>query len=799
MNKFTRMAAMSLLIGAALPALAVPAKRDVRTVRQPDGTTLRIKKVGDERRHFTLTEDGLLLVQESNGTYCYAKANAAGLPVSTGMKAVDMPQRTGVPAEALRLADLDLRNMARSPRRIPQTGVGLDKTTFPSKGSPNVLILLVQYSDVDFTLDNPREYYEGMLNEKGFSQYGGTGSCKDYFTDNSMGQFTPHFDLYGPVTLPKKRGYYGGNDAYGDDRHPEEMVIDAVKILDPDVDFSKYDNDGDGKLDNVYVIYAGQGEASYGADDTVWPHSWDLSQAGSDFLVDGVTVDHYACSNEWEENRPDGIGTFVHEFSHVMGLPDLYSTDGSYGVDWTPDKYSVMDYGPYNNDGCTPAGYGLYERNSLGWTELEVIDGPMDCRLEHVLTSNKGYLIPTSRNSEFFLLENRQPESWDKYLPGHGMLIWHIDFNATQWANNTVNNNKSHQYVDIEEAGGRTGSTEAIQASYTFPGTFGVTEFTDETRPSMKTWKGEALNLPVTDIMESDGIITFLVAGGGGISLEVPVPFEAERIEKSDKHFVAAWEPVENALDYEVCVYAAGQGEPMTASCDMGSGKTLTLGEGWTSSTTDVYSTTSNYGAASPALKMASSGAYLMSPVFEGNVTSITYWRKGQSTDGSELTISGLVGSQWVTISSEQPENASTEVIVIDEVPEGVHQVKFEYTKVRGNLALDDVVITTGVGDQILADYTDVSTGGETTLRVDRLKEGCDTYRFKVRARGEKRATRYSDLVTVKLETSGIAGVEAVDGEAEYFDMLGRKVLRPSAGDILIERRGTKARKVVVR
>ncbi len=798
MNKFTRIAALSLLVGSALPALAVPALRHVRTVTQPDGTTLRIMKVGDERRHFTITEDGLLLAREADGTYCYARANAAGVLESTGLQAVDLEARSMTPAEAMKVSELDVRKMAHSPRRIPQTGVGLDQTTFPSKGTPNVLIVLVEYSDHKFNLPDPHAYFEGMLNEEGFSQYGGTGSCKDYFKENSMGQFVPHFDLYGPVTLPQKRSYYGGNDRYGDDAHPEEMVIDAIKILDPDVDFAKYDNDGDGKLDNVYVIYAGQGEASYGTDDTVWPHSWDLSAAGSDFVVDGVTVDHYACSNEWWSDRPDGIGTFVHEFSHVMGLPDLYSTDGSFGVDWTPDRYSVMDSGPYNNDGCTPPAYGLYERNSLGWTELDVIDGPLDCELKHVLTSNKGYIIPTSKNSEFFLLENRQQEGWDKYIPGHGMLIWHIDFNATQWANNTVNNTQRHQYVDIEEAGGRTGSGDAVQASYTFPGTFGVTSFTDDTTPSMKAWTGESLGLPVTEIMETDGVITFVVDGGGA-PLAIPVPFDAERIEKSDKHFVAAWEPVENAIDYELSVYAVGQGEPLVSTCDMGSGKSLTLADGWTSNSTEFYSTTSNYGAASPSLKFGSTGSYLLSPEFNGNVTSISYWRKGQATDGSELLISGLVGSEWVTISSEQPASGDSGVVTLDQIPEGVRQVKFGYTKSRGNLAIDDVVITTGVGDQILNDYIDLSTGAQTSMKVDKLKEGCDTYRFKVRARGEKRVTRYSESVTVTLATVGISEIEESRGGVEYFDMLGRKVTRAAAGDILIERRGSETRKVVVR
>ena len=213
--------------------------------------------------------------------------------------------------------------------------------------------------------------------------------------------------------------------------------------------------------------------------------------------------------NEWEGSRPDGVGTFIHEFSHVMGLPDLYATD--YSTAFTPGEWSVLDYGPYNNDGCTPPIYSIYERYALGWIEPTVIDGPATIRLDNVM-ENKGCIIPTKRANEFFLLENRQQTGWDTFIPGHGMLVWHVDYNSYIWAQNTVNNNASHQYVDLEEADNiRSENTRAGDA---FPGTSKVTSFTDTTTPSMKTWTGAKLNLPITDITETDGIITFNVAGG---------------------------------------------------------------------------------------------------------------------------------------------------------------------------------------------------------------------------------------------------------------------------------------------
>lgn len=789
------------MLGLSLSLGAVPAKRDVQTISQPDGTTLRIKKVGDERLHFVLTEDDMLLSCAPDGTYCYAYLNASGILESTGVAAANINARAYVPQQAQRLTDIDTKRIAARPKRIAQSGVGVMNTTFPGTGSPNVLIILVQYSDLKFTLTDPAKYFESMLNEPGFNQYGGTGSCKDYFTDNSGGQFTPHFDMYGPVTLPEKRAYYGANDADGVDLRAEDMVVHAVQALDETVDFSKYDNDGDGKLDNVYVIYAGQGEASYGPAGSVWPHSWDLSATKKAFTVDGVKVDHYACSNEWLDSRPDGIGTFVHEFSHVMGLPDLYNTYEM--TEYTPDRYSVLDYGPYNNDGCTPPAYGLFERNALKWAEPKVITGPMNGELEHVLTSNAGYLIPTKKDNEFFLLENRQQTGWDKYIPGHGMLVWHIDFDASVWDANRVNNDPTHQYADIEEAIGYPSNDLNIEAGYTFPGTQGVTKFTDNTNPSMRTWANEPLNLPITEIKEENGIITFLVDGGAEtFPLTVPVPLEADKLEKDDKHFVAAWEPVEHALDYEVSVYAADLGEQETVKADMGSDLVLSLPEGWTSNSNDCYNTTSNYGEAAPSLKLAKDKHYLLSPKFDSPVTSVSFWCKGMNTaDGSKLTVYGLVGNSWVTIRVETPEANKGGIVNLDDIPAGVTQIKFEYTKKTGNLALDDVVITTGVGDMLLSDYIDRSSGGATTMLVDKLIDSCNTYRFKVRAVGERRPTEYSEPVTVVLPTTGIhaLGADDTNAQTQYFDMLGRKVLNPAPGQILILRRGAETSKIVVR
>lgn len=568
MKKYLKPLAVALLLGAGTAALyAIPAKKGVRTYTQPDGTTVEVELVGDEYAHMYLTPDGYPLA-EKDGTLYYAGISADGRIEASGERATSIKKRSAAAVEFLATVDKALVGNALRTRaemsplrkvqrpgkpgmsRAPQ-GPGLaPDANFPVTGSPHVLVILVEYSNVPMTLNNAHDYFTRMMSERGFSDYGGTGSALDFFDENSCGQFTPIIDVYGPVKLPNTRAYYGGNDSSGDDKNPAQMVVDACEALDGEVDFSKYDTDGDGMIDNVFVFYAGRGEADGGSPETVWPHAWYVqSGAGLTHYFDGVLLDRYACSNEWGAGRPDGVGTFIHEFSHVMGLPDLYAT--SYSSAFTPGEWSTMDYGPYNNDGCTPPMYSAYERYALGWVEPVEIDGPMSAVLRPIGENVCG-IIKTGKTNEFFLVENRQQTSWDTYIPGHGMLVWHIDYNANVWFSNKVNNSATHQYVDIEEADNT--KTDTSRAGDAFPGTSNVTSFTDDTRPSMKTWAGKGLGLPITNIAESaQGVITFDVAGGApNAAIDTPTALEAT--ETGIDGFTANWE-AEEGMSYLLSVY----------------------------------------------------------------------------------------------------------------------------------------------------------------------------------------------------------------------------------------------------
>ncbi len=515
--------AWTLVFLTALTATAVPAKPGTMTMIQADGTPIEVRLVGDERAHQYFTPDGYLLVNVNEQFY-YATVDESGRPVSTGLKA---GAARNAEVESF-LASVD-RNAVRASlnaglekaaARGPRRGPGLfPESRFPGMGKQKALVILVEYKDVKMNLENPHDYFERMLNEENFSDYGGTGSARDFFLFNSVGQFDPEFDLYGSVTLSQNRSYYGGNDWYGDDQRPGHMVVEALEQLDDQIDFSEYDRDGDGEIDNVFIFYAGRGEASGGPSESVWPHSWTVTASGAGtHYFDGVLLDRYACSNEWEGSRPDGVGTFVHEFSHVMGLPDLYAT--SYTDSFTPGSWSAMDYGPYNNNGCTPPNYSAFERYAMGWLEPVRIDGAMNATLPDIAGNIAGIVEASPGSDEYFLFENRQQKGWDAYIPGHGMLVWHVDYNDYIWSSNTVNNTASHQYVDIEEADGT--QSEYSRDGDSFPGTSGITSFTDDTRPSMRLWNGTGFGLPITDISEDNGIITFKVCGGA-VEFSAPV------------------------------------------------------------------------------------------------------------------------------------------------------------------------------------------------------------------------------------------------------------------------------------
>lgn len=553
-----------LYIAGVIAILASPVSRAIKASPEPfeytldDGTRVMLTLHGDEYAHYYTDATGAILTEAMDGQLHYATLGTDGTLVA--MAECYHPLSAAPWQDREALVNAFNRNEERS--RVQQRKVAPESSrlSFPTKGSPHVAVVLVEFSNNSFTIDDPQGTYDRMFNSPGFNEYSATGSVIDYYTENSDGQFTPIFDILGPVKLANPIAYYGGNNASGNDQRPAQMVIDACMLLDDEVDFSIYDTDDDGWIDNVYVFYAGYGEADGGGASTIWPHSWNVYYgAGLSCELDGKRLDHYATSQELSRgtNTLTGIGTFCHEFGHVLSLPDLYATN--YSGAFTPGSYSLMDSGSYNNSSRTPPLHSAYERYCLGWIEPEELVEQQNVTL--LPTSdpdgiNDARLITTDVDNEYYVLENRQKAGWDRYIPGHGMLIWHIDYDARQWNANTVNNDKAKQYVDLVEADGK--ATSSTRSGDPFPGTANVTSFTDDTTPSMRPWSGVMLYKPITDIQETaDGLITFLFDGGDNIF--DPITVIAPSVEAgtlTPGECTLSWNAVDGATSYIVNVYA---------------------------------------------------------------------------------------------------------------------------------------------------------------------------------------------------------------------------------------------------
>lgn len=426
---------------------AVVATPEPLIVKQTDGTELELFLVGDEYGHYYATADGKRM-----------KRNRAGAFVE----------------------EYNVRK-ASSLQRKPDA----IHASFPLTGKVRSLAILVNFTDVKFSVPNPQQQYTRLLNESGYSDNGGTGSARDYFIASSDSAFLPDFDVYGPYDLSHEMAYYGGND----DQNARQMIVEAVALADAaGVDMSLYDENNDGVIDNVFVYYAGHNEAEHGPDDSVWPHRSVVLNSG---VYSGKTIYDYACTSElkgYDGVNMCGIGTFCHEFGHVLGLADLYkTTDNQSGEStYTVGNWDIMCSGNYNNEGRTPPTYTAFERFYLGWLKPQQLLESANCWLEPIATSNTAYLIASGQHNlsgqspipnEYFLIENRQRVGWDAgkdALPGVGLLISHVNFNAASWKQNTFNNGTPLGY-DIVEAYNPNPNTSS--PADTYPGTGGVTNW----------------------------------------------------------------------------------------------------------------------------------------------------------------------------------------------------------------------------------------------------------------------------------------------------------------------------------
>ena len=744
---------------------AVPARSKVNVYTQPNGYTLEYLLRGDEFFHFKTTIDKYILLPDTKGYLTYALKDSLGELIPSDIVAHNITDRSIGEKNFLLTIQPNLAFGAKLKNivkvRTAQKGIRKVKSLrTQSVTTAKYLVILVNFSDIVFSVANPQARYYEQFNGSNYTTDGATGSVKQYFKDNSLGVFDPAFDVIGPVTLSKPMAYYGGNDKEGNDLHPEEMVFEASQLIENQVNFADYDLDNDGIVDNVYVIYAGYGEASGAPANTIWPHAGEVTNTTT---LDGKRISSYSCSNELQGTTNaiiDGIGTSCHEFSHTIGLPDLYDTDyDTNGQSVDVDTWSLMASGCYNNNGMTPPYYIGVERELLGWGTATELTFPSDCTLNSI-GNNQFYKISTKTPNEYYILENRQLTGWDTFLYQHGMLVYHVDKTssyASRWDDNSINAYPAHQCVDILEADGTAILDDGSNAWLTslkgdpFPGTSGKTEFTDTSSPGAKSWNNVAMGKPVTGIAENSGFISFKFMGGktafGSFSALPATDVTANS-------FTSNWNEGTNATHYLLNVYKnSSSGASLTTINQGFDNFPATTPTGYAVSVTTTYTSTGNFGVLSPSVKLGATNASITTDTYSDAIKSLSFWIKGNGTDAtSSLLIEASADkSSWTTIDklSGLPTTGVTKTYSID-AGKNYRIIRMTYTKSAGNVAIDDIAITYGqemIKTNILTDFP--VTGGHSSSVTGLDNHG--TYYYTVKAVNDTETSPESNEIEVLL------------------------------------------------
>lgn len=504
--KFRKILSLVLLLSLSTVMAGRPATRRTVTLTQPDGSTVAVQLHGDEFHHW-MTADGVEVVVGEDGFIVPARVSGAARAAAMKRAAESRAQR----------------QRSYSPRLRSGDGV-------------HSLVILVEFSDVKFQSAHTFQAFYDMLNLPGYNDNGAIGSAFDYFSDNSGGRFDVTFDVLGPVTLTRPMAYYGSDG----DKRSVLALIEACQQLDSSVDFTQYDSDGDDVVDNVFFFYAGYNEADGGPADSIWPYAFDVPSAvgnlkdeikeNINYTFDGKTLGAYACTSELFGNTGStmaGIGTFCHEFGHVLGLPDMYDTDTREGIDMV--CFSLMAVGCDNDNGRRPPYLTAVEKEILGWGGTQtLLTEPREYTLVAV-QNNVAYILPTDTPDEYFVLECRTDEKWDSGLGMRssenpdlvaGLLIYHVDKSESHYPSGTnvsagfiwrhldsyniLNADPDHPlcYV-VASSPDYSAESEGPAAKYLFPGDAGQTAFSAETDPAAKGWSGNFTNHYLSDIAYS--------------------------------------------------------------------------------------------------------------------------------------------------------------------------------------------------------------------------------------------------------------------------------------------------------
>ena len=821
---FTTLAVMM----AAIATFAVPAKPGLKKkVTLKNGSTVELTLKGDE--HFSYYTD------------------AAGKPclIEKGVMRMLTNEEVKEKWTALKQKRMEVMEVSQPRRAANRVGKPSKTTTGTQRG----LVILVEFADVKFVTPNPKATFMRFFNEEGYNEDGNAGSVRDYFKEQSYGKLTIDFDVVGPYTTKREMKYYGkpytdesGNEQH--DTHAPMMAAEAVdSAFNDGVDFSKYDWDKDGEVDQVFIIYAGYAEAQGADENTIWPHEWVLAAENATKKHNGVTINTYGCTAELRGNgKPnkdgkidatmDGIGTACHEFSHCLGLPDMYDTTGdNYGMAY----WDVMCAGSYNQDSRIPAGYTSYERWYSNWMEpTELKEMTRIDNMKPLVTNAEAYVLYNEKNkNEYYLLENRQPVGFDKGLFGHGMLILHVDYSESAWESNKVNSTAGHERMTIIPADNEfsQNSLQAFQGD-PWPGIKGNTMLGNNTTPAATLYNanidGRKLMSKQIDNIKED--VEAMTISFVACRPEMDVPQTDGATEHAEGTSVTiSWPEVSGAIGYEIELTAKDKAatNPQDAlQREYTFDKFYSEKPGFS----DIGKKLSDYGLngwsgeklyTSPnKLKMGttSSNGILTTPTWQvpssSDITLVMGAESGKtSTSGSIAFQYANEGDQYWSNGESQKFTVTgkeMQVIHFDDVraddfrlrflPEGLMYLNY-VAIYDGNWTAEQLGINNSPAQAprraVTTNIYSSTTNSYTFTDLTDKK----TYSYRLRAMGEEGTySAWSQEKALQYGSTGIHGIfsESTDNApVRYFDMQGREVTGQTKG-LLIRKQGNSVKKVIV-
>ena len=696
-----------------------------------------------------------------------------------------------------RLPGVNERRMERL-EKMRQENIALRQRKGPYRANGKAdakkgLVLLVEFSDAAGKMkDDASTQWYNRFNQQGFSQFNHVGSVRDYFIEQSYGMLTIDFDVVGPITMPQTREYYGSSpNSNLDDRAPE-MIIEALKLADSELNYADYDWDGNGEVEQIYVIFAGRTYSD--TPGYIWPHQWYLSSAkyfgcgAGRQRLDGVYIDAYAVSQELADaSTPMGIGTACHEFSHCLGYPDVYDTSYSGGT--AGQYWDVLDTGSYNGPrliGEVPSPYTAYERWAGGWMDLIPLTEP--CRVIDMPALNEegvAYIIKNTGNSnEYYILENRQQKTFGTYNIGHGLMVWHIDYNKTAWANNTVNTNKNHQRITFLPADGQVGVLQGSGGYYQYyvssadesgdpyPGRTKVDSVQQLTWYKSESGGDRTHKNRIHSITESaDGKISFTY--GNYVPLAAPEANNPTEITEST--FRANWLPVPGAISYNLQVEEEDVKTILTE--DFANFESVSNG----TQITDMDSYTQTQGwAASSAFGTGKPYVRLATPMKAGSITTpsltasegtliVEFDASYYATEAGNVTVSVLKDD--VTIASESVQmkaDRATYTCTFEGLPSGC-RVSFKAERQKRAYIYNV---------KIMNKWSAKYEGLTTTSHL--VEHSCaNMYYYRVQAACAEGTSEWSDWMSVDIASP----VDAIAGDktsgtknADAYDLSGRRL-----------------------